>query len=116
MPKRLRSQQGFSSVEAILVIVAVAIIAGIGWYVYHTKQNTDNALNTATETSNNAGPHFSNKKATASGSSTSKSSLQVISTVSTARTAKAANNSTRPTAASTTNEPLQPFLSRLSYI
>lgn len=53
-----RNQSGFSTIEIILIIVIVGAIGLIGWFVYHTKQNSDKTLNQATSTSQNAGPHF----------------------------------------------------------
>ena len=43
------NQKGFSTVETALVLVIVAIIAFVAWYVFHTKSNTDTSYgNTAT--------------------------------------------------------------------
>jgi hypothetical protein len=46
-----RSQLGFSVVELIMLLVIVGLIGFIGYYVWHTKQNTDKSLNSATNTS-----------------------------------------------------------------
>jgi hypothetical protein len=74
-----RDEHGIGHIESLLVVVIVAIIGFTGWYVYHTKQNSDKALNAAASTSNNAGPRFT-KKATSSSpaasGSTSNASLQ----------------------------------------
>lgn len=35
------SQTGFSVVEALLILIIVAIVAGTGWYVWHVQQNTN---------------------------------------------------------------------------
>lgn len=53
-----KKQHGFTTIEIVLIIVIVAIVGFVGWFVYHTKQNSDNALNQASSTSQNAGPHF----------------------------------------------------------
>ncbi len=73
-----KDERGFSPVETVLVIVIVAIIGFVGWFVYHAKQNTDKSLNAANTTSNNAGPQFTtSKQATASNAGdTSNASLQ----------------------------------------
>lgn len=68
-----RDERGIAHLETALVIVIVAIIGFVGWYVYHTKQNSDKALNT----SNSAGPRFTYQKtSTAPSGSTSNASLQ----------------------------------------
>jgi hypothetical protein len=42
------NQSGFSIIEAVLLLVILAIIGGTGYFVWHTKQNTDKSLtNTA---------------------------------------------------------------------
>ncbi len=74
-----KNEKGYGAVEIILVIVIVAAIGFVGWFVYHTKQNSDKALDQATSTSQNAGPHFakpdqSKAKKSSSSSSNSKSS------------------------------------------
>ncbi|HET6924351.1 MAG TPA: hypothetical protein VFH39_00790 [Candidatus Saccharimonadales bacterium] len=46
--KSTSTQAGFAAIEAILILVIVAIIGGTGWFVWHTKQATDQSLtNTA---------------------------------------------------------------------
>jgi hypothetical protein len=52
MHKNTHKQAGFSAVEAILLIVIVGSIAGIGYYVYHTSQKTSDTYNSSTEVSN----------------------------------------------------------------
>jgi uncharacterized protein HemX len=71
-----KNQRGFSTVEGVLVVVALALIGFVGWYVYHTKQTSDKALNAAASTSNNAGPRFGSAKTATATGSTSNSSLQ----------------------------------------
>jgi len=61
MKKLNRDQAGFSAVETILIIVIVAIVGFVGWFVYHSKQNSDKALDAATSTNQNAGPRFKSK-------------------------------------------------------
>jgi predicted negative regulator of RcsB-dependent stress response len=74
-----QDERGFSPVETILVIVIVAVIGFVGWYIYHAKQNTDKSLGAANATSNNVGPRFTSKSkqtATANAGDTSNASLQ----------------------------------------
>ncbi|PJE65370.1 hypothetical protein COU91_02020 [Candidatus Saccharibacteria bacterium CG10_big_fil_rev_8_21_14_0_10_47_8] len=42
-----KKQQGFTAVEAILILVILAIIGFVGWYVYHAKNNANSAYNKA---------------------------------------------------------------------
>lgn len=65
-------QRGFSAIETALVVVIVALIGFVGWYVYHSKQKSDDALNAAASTSQNASPAF--KKSTKAAGSTSTTS------------------------------------------
>lgn len=41
------NQSGFGAIEAILIVVIVAIIGGTGYYVYHANKQTDKAANNA---------------------------------------------------------------------
>jgi predicted negative regulator of RcsB-dependent stress response len=65
-----KDERGFSPIETILVLVIVAVIGFVGWFVYHAKQTTDKSLNAANTTSNNAGPKFTTKKQAAASSNT----------------------------------------------
>jgi len=64
-------ESGFSAVESILLVVIVAAVGLIGWYIYHTRQNTNNLYNA----SSSASPNFGSKKAVATGD-TSNAALQ----------------------------------------
>lgn len=44
MRKIQPDQSGFSAVETVLVLVILVIIGFVGWYVVHTKHNTDKDL------------------------------------------------------------------------
>ena len=76
MASHPKNQRGFSTVEGVLVVIVVAVIGFVGWYVYHTKQNSDTALNAATTTSNNAGPRFGSTSQAGNSGSTSDQNLQ----------------------------------------
>jgi len=56
MPHKIKTdQKGFSLVESLLVIIAVAVVAFVGYYVYHTNQQSQaklEAANKSTESSN----------------------------------------------------------------
>jgi hypothetical protein len=45
-----RNQKGFSAVEGILIFIIVAIIAGVGWYVWDSNKKTNDILNSADNT------------------------------------------------------------------
>jgi uncharacterized protein HemX len=55
-----QDERGFSPVESLLLVVIVAIIGGTGWYIYHSKQETNKTLDAATSTSTGASPRFAN--------------------------------------------------------
>ncbi|HZL07611.1 MAG TPA: hypothetical protein VFC50_00255 [Candidatus Dormibacteraeota bacterium] len=59
------SQRGFAAIEAILIIVAVAIIGGTGYYVYHANKKTNNTYNSATKTAQSSPSKVTKKKITA---------------------------------------------------
>lgn len=48
-----KNQKGFSVIEALLFLIIVGLIGFVGWYVWHAKNNTDNNLNAAANTSSN---------------------------------------------------------------
>jgi predicted negative regulator of RcsB-dependent stress response len=70
MTNNQADENGFSAVESILVLVIVAAIGLLGWYVYHVRQNTNGLYNATNSTS----PNFGSKKAIATGD-TSNSAL-----------------------------------------
>ncbi|HVS58961.1 MAG TPA: hypothetical protein VHD60_04500 [Candidatus Saccharimonadales bacterium] len=53
MKRTSSSEHGFAAVETILIIIILAIIGLTGWYVWHSKQNADKTLNTASQTTKN---------------------------------------------------------------
>lgn len=46
MKQRKLGQAG-TVIEALLIIIILAIIAGTGWYVWHAKHNADDSLKNA---------------------------------------------------------------------
>src|SRR5665213_1160694 len=44
------SQKGFAALEGILILVIIAIIGGTGYYVWHSKNQTDKTLIAASNT------------------------------------------------------------------
>jgi predicted negative regulator of RcsB-dependent stress response len=72
MTSNQTDESGFSAVESILVVVIIAAIGLVGWYVYRARQNTNNLYNA---TNSSASPNFGTKKAVATGD-TSNAALQ----------------------------------------
>lgn len=50
MGKVKHNQSGFGAIEALLIAVIVGIIGFTGWYVWNSKQLTDNTLSASTST------------------------------------------------------------------
>jgi predicted lipoprotein with Yx(FWY)xxD motif len=48
-----RVEGGFSPVETILVLIIVGLVAFVGWYVFHTKSNTDATYGNAANVQSN---------------------------------------------------------------
>jgi len=51
-----QKQQGFSAVEALLILVVIGILGFTGWYVYHARQPSDKDYSSATTTGQNNVP------------------------------------------------------------
>ncbi len=47
---------GFAILETVLVLVIIAMIGFVGWFVIRAKHNTDKTLSTATAQTVSAGP------------------------------------------------------------
>lgn len=60
MRKIQNNQQGFSAVEAVLIIVVLGILGFTGWFVYKSQKDTSKTLNNSGNSSVNT-----NKKSTA---------------------------------------------------
>lgn len=45
------SRKGFSTIEAVLVLIIIAIVGFVIWYVFHTKNTTNNIYGNAANTS-----------------------------------------------------------------
>jgi hypothetical protein len=39
--KMKKSQRGFSAVEALLIVIIIGMLGGVGWYVWHSQKQVD---------------------------------------------------------------------------
>ena len=51
MGKLQNNQHGFSAIEGLLILIAVAIIGGTGWYVYNANKKANTSYNSASQSS-----------------------------------------------------------------
>lgn len=59
-----KNQKGFSAIEGLLIFIIVAIIAGVGWYVWDSNKKTNDILNNAEKSSGSVARPTTNKKET----------------------------------------------------
>src|SRR5579871_5801589 len=71
---KILKQNGFSAIEGLLILVIVGLIGFTGWYVWHSKNNSDKALSEAQAVSNSTLP----KTAASSSSSVTKQEFVTI--------------------------------------
>jgi hypothetical protein len=69
-----KTQNGFAVIESLLILVIVAIIGGTGWFVWHSKQQTDKTLS---ETGNSQAVNPSKKTPATVSTSTSQKYLTI---------------------------------------
>ena len=98
--KKLTDQSGFSAVEVVLVMVIVAIVGGVGYYVYHANNKTLDSYNAASESASQ--PVVKSKKS-ASGSSSSTTTAPKTSDANLNAAANAANPDSGSTNQDTTD-------------
>lgn len=55
MIKEYDNQSGFGAVEALLIVVIVALIGFVGWFVYNSNQKASNTINSANQANSNSG-------------------------------------------------------------
>lgn len=48
-----KKQSGFAVIETLLIFIIITVIGGTGYYVWHTKNQTDNSLNKTAAISQN---------------------------------------------------------------
>ncbi|HVX48388.1 MAG TPA: hypothetical protein VHA05_03465 [Candidatus Saccharimonadales bacterium] len=65
MLKTKTNQKGFAAVEAILIVVIIAIVAGTGYYVYHTNKKSSDTLDTSSKVAQSSPGKVTKKKTTA---------------------------------------------------
>jgi cytoskeletal protein RodZ len=61
MGKLKNDQNGFSAVEAVLIIVIAGMIGFVGWYVYRAMKNTNNAYSSSLADSTGSSAKFKHK-------------------------------------------------------
>jgi hypothetical protein len=49
-----KNQYGFAAVEAVIIVVVLAVVAGLGWYVYKSNQKDDKKTTTSQNDSDTA--------------------------------------------------------------
>lgn len=59
MASKLQNQKGFATLEAILILVVVAIVAGTGYYIYNANKKATNVLNSASKVAKGSGKNRS---------------------------------------------------------
>jgi cytoskeletal protein RodZ len=77
VPKDVKNKAGFSTIEALLIIVIIALLAFVGGFVWHSKQTADKTLTAATSSSSSSSTVKQQAKAT---TPTSPSATQAAST------------------------------------
>ena len=66
-----QKQNGFSPLEAVLILVILGIVGFVGWYVFHAKNSVQNTYDNATQASNGSATKTPVKK-TQPGAATAK--------------------------------------------
>lgn len=102
MQKIFRHEHGFSSIEIVLVIVIVAVIGGVGYYVHTSSKKSADTLSSANQNASNS-PKFTNRKA-AAGSTTSTSNSSLQSALSSASSSVSQSNQAQSSANNAVND------------
>jgi uncharacterized protein (UPF0333 family) len=68
MPHNLGNQKGFAALEAVLIVVILAILGGTGYYVYHANKKADDTLNSASQAAQSSPSKSKSIKASAANS------------------------------------------------
>jgi type II secretory pathway pseudopilin PulG len=69
-----RTQRGFSAVEALLLVIIIGILVGVGWYVWHSQKQVDKTYSQTANSS--AAPKIKSKASSTSESSTTLDNIQ----------------------------------------
>ena len=64
MSYKITNQKGFTAIEAVLIVVILAIIGGTGYYVYQANNKSTDTQNTAQLNAESAVPHKAAGKTT----------------------------------------------------
>ncbi|MGC1177422.1 MAG: hypothetical protein WA843_05110 [Candidatus Saccharimonadales bacterium] len=77
--KRTKSnQKGFSLVEGLLIVIAVALIAFVGYYVWHSQKEANKTLNAASKSSQATTPKADTKPTTPATADEKEAQLQTF--------------------------------------
>ena len=57
------NQKGFAALEAVLIVIIVALIAGVGYYVWHANRNAKATLDAASKSAQNSPSKTTSKAA-----------------------------------------------------
>lgn len=83
MRKLLRNETGFGNVEVVLLLVIIGMVGFVGWYVYQSKNKTNNIYNNAAQTIGTPGKASTAKASTAANTNSASSTKCASSVVST---------------------------------
>jgi len=58
---KIKSESGFSLIEGLLIVIAISLVAFVGFYVYNTGKKTDKTISTATKAASKPATLSTNK-------------------------------------------------------
>ncbi|MGZ6004910.1 MAG: hypothetical protein ACXWLH_02050 [Candidatus Saccharimonadales bacterium] len=72
MTKLKKNQSGFGALEVLLIIVIIAVIAGLGWFVINSRNKTNTSYENAANNNTVTKPDINKSKTTTNTTTTSK--------------------------------------------
>lgn len=70
---KIRKENGFSAVEGLLIVIIIAMIAGVGYYVWHANKTANDTLSSANQVAQNSPAVKGTKKSTSTAPSSNNS-------------------------------------------